>query len=73
MSILKDHVIFCTDSIVESEKQRVIKELTDPTLNVRPRELIDINYVEKLNFAGNILHLVNKKGENCVVMSERAE
>jgi hypothetical protein len=41
-------------------------------LNKRAKKLIDINYDEMNNMCGNMIMLLNKKGEYCIVMSERA-
>ena len=50
----------------------MIREITDPSLNINPKKLIDINFEEMLNMGGNMIMLQNKKGEHCVIMSERA-
>jgi hypothetical protein len=56
MAALKDHVILCTDSIRDkAERERVVSEITDPKLNKKPKQLIDINYDEMLNMGGNMI------------------
>ena len=35
-------------------------------------KIIDINFDEMLNMGGNMLMVKNKKGDNCVIMSEKA-
>jgi hypothetical protein len=73
MALLKDHVILCSESIkLPSERKKVIYEITDETLNKKPKRLIDINYEEMLNMAGNMIMVKNKNGDHCVIMSERA-
>lgn len=58
MAILKDHTILATDSIADKqERERVIKEITDPSNNIRPKKLIDINFDEMLNMGGNMIML----------------
>lgn len=38
MAILRDHVVLCTESIKDStERNNVIKEISDKSLNKRPR------------------------------------
>lgn len=70
MAILRDHVVLCTDSIKDStERNNVIKEITDKALNKRPRQLIDLNYDEMYNMCGNMIMVENKKGDHCVIMS----
>ena len=36
------------------------------------RKVLDLSYKEMLNFCGNMLMVVNKKGEECVIMSQSA-
>ena len=68
MAILKDHVILCTDSITDAkEKENVVKELTTDGYKI-----IDINFDEMLNMGGNMIMVQNKKGDHCVIMSDRA-
>lgn len=56
MAILRDHVILCTESIRnQSEREQVVKEITDAALNKRPRKLIDLNYDEVYNMCGNMI------------------
>jgi hypothetical protein len=50
----------------------VVDELTSSKLNTKPFQLIDINFDEMLNMAGNMIQVTNKKGEDCVIMSQRA-
>jgi len=66
--------VLATESITnKEERERVVKEITDPKLNKSPRKIIDINFDEMNNMGGNMIMLVNKKGEPCVVMSDRAK
>ena len=75
MAILRDHVILCTESIRDqASRDLVISEIIDPKKNMgRPKKVIDIKYDEMLNMAGNMIMVTNKKGEECVIMSERAK
>ncbi|CDW85066.1 amidinotransferase [Stylonychia lemnae] len=73
MALLKDHALLCTESIKdEEERQRVIREITDESLNICPKKLIDLNYEEINNMCGNMIMVQNKRGEHCVIMSQRA-
>jgi hypothetical protein len=57
-AMLKDHVVLCTSSINnEQDKKRVVEELTSSKLNERPREIIDIDFNEMENMAGNMIML----------------
>jgi len=71
---MDEHVLLCTESIRDKvEREMVISEITDSKKNIKPKTLIDINYDEMMNMCGNMMMLRNKKGENCLVMSERAK
>ena len=73
MGIFQDHIVLCTESIRdENERKRVIQEITSPEKNLKPRALIDISYAEMLNMCGNMIMVRSTKGDNCVIMSERA-
>lgn len=60
--------VICADSIRdEVQKQMVLQTLADSG-----KEIILISYEQLENFAGNMLHIQNQKGESLLVMSERA-
>ena len=69
MCVATDYVIICLDSI-DNKKQR--KNVSD-FINESGKKLIEIseNQVEK--FAGNMLELLNEKGESVLIMSTSAE
>jgi hypothetical protein len=57
MAILKEHVVLCTESITDKkERDYVVNEITDSS-QINPRKIIDINYDEMLNMAGNMIML----------------
>jgi hypothetical protein len=79
MALLQHHVVLCTESIADPEQRaRVIRELTDPDLNFKPKKLIDITYAEMLNMAGNMIMVRSaldgseEGGKHVLIMSERA-
>lgn len=73
MSILSDHAAICLESIRDvEERERVVKELTSPELNRFPREIIDLSLEEVFQMGGNILWVVNRENEPCVIMSSTA-
>lgn len=60
--------VICADSIRdEAQRQEVLKTLADSG-----KEIILISYEQLENFAGNMLHIQNQKGESLLVMSKRA-
>ena len=68
MALFSKHAILCTDSITsEDERQKLLG-----SIKKGGRAIISIDYSEMLEMAGNMLMLRNAKGEECVVMSERA-
>eukprot|EP00349_Pseudokeronopsis_sp_Brazil_P000630 CAMPEP_0202957366 /NCGR_PEP_ID=MMETSP1396-20130829/1777_1 /ASSEMBLY_ACC=CAM_ASM_000872 /TAXON_ID= /ORGANISM="Pseudokeronopsis sp., Strain Brazil" /LENGTH=200 /DNA_ID=CAMNT_0049674809 /DNA_START=426 /DNA_END=1028 /DNA_ORIENTATION=+ len=73
MASLKDHTVLVSESIHDlKEREKVIEEITMPSLNRKPKKIIDLNYQEMMNMAGNMIMVENNKGEPCVVMSEKA-
>ena len=69
MCVATDYVIICLDSIDDDKQRKNVCEF----IKKSEKELINIseNQVEK--FAGNMLELVNDKGESVLVMSKSAE
>lgn len=68
MCIGDGFVVICMDSIHTKDQEIVRKSI----LNAQ-KEIIEINVVQTYqNFAGNMLQLINKKGETVLVMSQMA-
>ena len=69
MCVATDYVIICLDSIDDDKQRKNVCEF----IKKSEKELINIseNQVEK--FAGNMLELLNDKGESVLVMSKSAE
>ena len=69
MCVAMDYVIICLDSIDDDKQRKNVCEF----IKKSEKELINIseNQVEK--FAGNMLELLNDKGESVLVMSKSAE
>ena len=69
MCVTMSYVIICLDSIDDKKQRKNVCEF----IKKSEKELINIseNQVEK--FAGNMLELVNDKGESVLVMSKSAE
>lgn len=61
-------VVICLASISEeSEKQKVLSKISQVH-----REIIDLSFAQMEKFAGNMLGLKSKKGEDLIVMSQTA-
>jgi hypothetical protein len=68
MCIGSKFAVICLDSIAdEKEKAEVIA-----SLNATFKEIVAISFAQMNQFAGNMLELKNKAGENLLVMSQNA-
>jgi hypothetical protein len=68
MCIGSKFAVICLDSIAdEKEKAEVIA-----SLNATHKEIVAISFAQMNRFAGNMLELKNKEGENLLVMSQNA-
>lgn len=68
MSVGQELAVLCADSIKdEAERQLVIDSLTRTG-----KEIVFITEAQKTSFAGNMLQVVNTKGERILVMSTQA-
>jgi len=73
LSILSDHAVICLESIQdEEERDKVIEELTSSELNDFPRKIIDISLEEVGNMCGNIICVIDKAEQPCVIMPSTA-
>lgn len=73
LAILSDHAVVCLESIKnEEEREKVKQELTSPDLNAHPKKIIDISLAEVDQMCGNVICVLNKSGEPCVIMSSTA-
>ncbi|MDB5143934.1 MAG: amidinotransferase [Mucilaginibacter sp.] len=68
MCIGSKFAVICLDSIADGkEKAEVIA-----SLNATHKEIVAISFAQMNHFAGNMLELKNKAGENLLVMSQNA-
>lgn len=73
MSLLSDHAVIALDSIVdEDERDNVVEELTSSELNNFPRKIIDISMSEVEHMCGNIICVLDKEEQPCVIMPSTA-
>lgn len=64
----KDFTLFCAESIEDALERNIIKKVLMET----KRELIEINYNQLDQFAGNAIEVKNEQGERKLLMSETA-
>lgn len=67
-AVLSKHVILCLSTVRDPVEREQLKQAVKKS----GKKLIDISYKEMTNMCGNVIQVINKKGEDCVVMSERA-
>jgi hypothetical protein len=68
MSIAEQYAVICLDSIPdEHQKKQIIN-----SLEYCKKEIIPITYQQLKSFAGNMLQVKSKEGENLLVMSSQA-
>ncbi len=68
MNIGDGFVVLCLDAIKDITEKNIIREEFKRTNT----EVIDISFDQLHAFCGNVLHLVNKKGERIIVLSQAA-
>ena len=69
MCLASDYVVICLDSIDNKNH----KKLVINSIKKSGKELVEINESQVENFAGNMLELINDKGESVLIMSKRAK
>ena len=69
MCIATDYVIVCLDSIDDKKQRKNVSSF----IKESGKKLIEISENQVESFAGNMLELVNDKGESILVMSKSAE
>ena len=69
MCVATDYVIICLDSIDDNKQRKNVSNF----INDSGKKLIEISENQVESFAGNMLELVNDKGESVLVMSKSAE
>ena len=69
MCVATDYVIICLDSIDDNKQRKNVSDF----INDSGKKLIEISENQVESFAGNMLELVNDKGESVLVMNKSAE
>jgi hypothetical protein len=68
MCVADDYVVICLDSIKDSNEQTLVKQSILNTGKI----IIEIDFNQMNQFAGNMLQVHNTKGEKFLVMSSQA-
>lgn len=69
--MLSNHAVICLNAIMcEEERQNVIDELTNPDLNFKTHEIIELNHEESSNMCANMFDVMDENGNHVVVMSQ---
>ena len=69
MCVATDYVIICLDSIDDKNQRKTVSNFIKDS----GKKLIEISEKQVESFAGNMLELLNDKGESILVMSKSAE
>ena len=69
MCVASDYVIVCLDSVDDKKQRKNVSNF----INNTGKKLIEISENQVESFAGNMLELLNDKGESILVMSSSAE
>lgn len=68
MCVADKYVVICLESITDEGERKKVEQ----TITASGKELVAISYYQMNHFAGNMLQVQNKKGENLLVMSSQA-
>lgn len=68
MSVGTQHSIICTESITDADQRNLVMD----TLKKSGKKVLEINFNQMHNFAGNMMELHNKEGRQILVMSGTA-
>ena len=73
LTLLADHAVICVTTIKDKkERKRVLVELSNPPLNEKPYQILEIDRNEVEGMCANMFNLVDNEGKNCIIMSDRA-
>lgn len=70
MTVANEFVIICLQSILDDEEREMV---IDTLVKKSNRSIIDITMAQMNQFAGNMLQLINEKGDKFLVMSRTAK
>ena len=74
LTLLADHAIIAITCITnKKERKMMILELSNPPANLKPYIIVEIDRNEVEGMCANMFNLVDQKGQNCIIMSARAQ
>jgi hypothetical protein len=68
MSVADEYVIVCIESISNDDERKFVRKAID----LSDKKIIEISLEQMNHFAGNMLQVMNDKGEKILVMSQQA-
>lgn len=68
MNIGSVYAVVCLDAITDELQKALLKK----KLEVSGKKIIEISFSQMLQFAGNMLEVLNKNGESCLLLSQTA-
>ena len=73
LTLLSDHAVIAFTCIKDKkERKKTMLELSNPPLNIKPYKILEISRNEVEGMCANMFNLVDKNGNNTVIMSDRA-
>ena len=73
MTLLYDHAVVCLETVkYKKERKQLMLELSNPPLNYKPYQILEIDRLEIEGMCANMFNLVDSNGKNTIIMSDRA-
>lgn len=73
MTLLHDHAVVCVTAIKnKKERKNLMLELSNPPLNNKPYQILELDRNEIEGMCANMFNLVDSDGNNAIIMSDRA-
>jgi hypothetical protein len=73
MTLLGKHAVIAYTCIKDKkERKNVALQLSNPPINIMPYEILEIDKTEVEGMCANMFNLLDKNGNNIIIMSDRA-
>jgi len=73
LTLLSEHAVIALTCISnKKERKKTMLELSNPPLNNKPYEILEIDRTEVEGMCANMFNLVDSHGKNTIIMSDRA-
>jgi hypothetical protein len=73
MTLLHDHAVVCHTAVKnKKERKNLLIELSNPPLNNKSYNILEIDRLELEGMCANMFNLRDRNGKNTVIMSDRA-